>query len=68
MAWTNDDGICLVCDDLGRHFVPPSMGKFGYYTCQNGAPAMARLSRSAANPVATVPAAPPAPAEEPLKG
>lgn len=32
---TYANGICLVCDKAGRHFVPPTMGKFGYYSCQN---------------------------------
>lgn len=31
---TYANGLCLVCDKIGRHFVPPSMGKFGYYSCQ----------------------------------
>lgn len=31
---TYTDGICMICGVPGRHFVPPSMGKFGYYSCQ----------------------------------
>lgn len=31
---SNLDGKCLICGKPGRHIVAPTMGKFGYYTCQ----------------------------------
>lgn len=27
-------GVCLACGEQGPHFVPPSMGDIGFYTCQ----------------------------------
>lgn len=42
------DDTCLSCVQPGNHFVSPSMGKFGYYTCE-GAP----LSRGRSAQTAT---------------
>ena len=27
-------GLCLACGERGPHFVPPSFGDIGFYTCQ----------------------------------
>lgn len=32
---TVTDGNCLRCGKAGKHFRPPTMGKLGYYTCDN---------------------------------
>lgn len=56
MVFTNDDGLCPVCRKPGHHFVPPSMGRFGYYTCQDGRPARRVPDRNGARAPKSAPA------------
>lgn len=35
MATPEDQQVCPKCKAPGRHFVKPSMGKYGYFRCDS---------------------------------